>query len=942
MALVERTDELAALNRLLAACVAGKGSLAVVSGPAGTGKTELLHTFAEHAAQEGALFLNAVGSAAERVLPFGVLGQLSRCAAVSAEITERAARLLDASIFATIISRPDDEGIVRLQGQVVQRLCADLLSMADRSPILIGIDDFEHVDAPSRQFLLHIVRRLRSGRILVLVNQSTFPSPTYSTYQSELVRQPYCHRISLGPLSMRGVAEMLAQDMGEEAARQNAAAYYAASGGNPLLVCALIRDRRSMLSAGSAQLAAAAAYGQAVMACLHRCAPAVLQVARGLAVLGEHGSSPMLSQLLGIDPDSVALGLRELAAVGLLVSGHFGHPAAPQAVLDAMPSQDRIDLHQRAAKLLYNAGSAAALIAGHLVASGTAHDPWAVAKLQEAAEQALADDQAQRAIDCLKLAYRAGVTESEQARTTMMLARIEWRTDPLLVLRHLPFLATSLRHGLLRGDDAVTTIRYFLWHGWFDEAAQALEQLFSSVEKTKGCNAAELSTVRMYLSCSFPLLAPQASQDAGLPLAGEVATGASRTWLHATTAITAAMRRGAAEEAVIGAEQVLQSARLSDATIEPLEFALLALIYADRVDRAAIWCDALLHEAAQRCAPWWQALLSSVRSHIALRRGDLSVAKQSAEAALTHVSQASWGVAVGAPLGGVLLAATAMGLHGDAATLLRQPVPEAMFQTRYGLPYLHARGHYYLATDRVYAAVDDFLACGQLATRLGLDSPAVAPWRSDAAEAYLRLDRHDLARELIAEQLSRLDASASRARGISLRLLAATSEREHRAKMLRQSVEMLQACGDRLQLARALADLSHAHHEAGESARARTMIRRAWGIAEESGSEELRRAFLRDRGDLCSEVAADRKSAESVTALSDAERRVGALAALGHTNRAIASKLYITPSTVEQHLTRVYRKLNVGCRQDLPADLLAEFAETGGGLVGVSRERSDS
>jgi DNA-binding NarL/FixJ family response regulator len=32
-------------------------------------------------------------------------------------------------------------------------------------------------------------------------------------------------------------------------------------------------------------------------------------------------------------------------------------------------------------------------------------------------------------------------------------------------------------------------------------------------------------------------------------------------------------------------------------------------------------------------------------------------------------------------------------------------------------------------------------------------------------------------------------------------------------------------------------------------------------------------------------------------------------------------KLYITVSTVEQHLTRVYRKLNITRRQDLPADL---------------------
>lgn len=55
--------------------------------------------------------------------------------------------------------------------------------------------------------------------------------------------------------------------------------------------------------------------------------------------------------------------------------------------------------------------------------------------------------------------------------------------------------------------------------------------------------------------------------------------------------------------------------------------------------------------------------------------------------------------------------------------------------------------------------------------------------------------------------------------------------------------------------------------------------------------------------------------------LTDSERRVVHLAVPGYTNREIAAKLYVTSSTVEQHLTRVYRKLDVKRRKDLPADL---------------------
>ncbi|MFD2349914.1 helix-turn-helix transcriptional regulator [Nonomuraea ferruginea] len=44
---------------------------------------------------------------------------------------------------------------------------------------------------------------------------------------------------------------------------------------------------------------------------------------------------------------------------------------------------------------------------------------------------------------------------------------------------------------------------------------------------------------------------------------------------------------------------------------------------------------------------------------------------------------------------------------------------------------------------------------------------------------------------------------------------------------------------------------------------------------------------------------------------------MAALAADGYSNREISGKLFITVSTVEQHLTRIYRKLNVSRRRDL-------------------------
>lgn len=55
--------------------------------------------------------------------------------------------------------------------------------------------------------------------------------------------------------------------------------------------------------------------------------------------------------------------------------------------------------------------------------------------------------------------------------------------------------------------------------------------------------------------------------------------------------------------------------------------------------------------------------------------------------------------------------------------------------------------------------------------------------------------------------------------------------------------------------------------------------------------------------------------------LTPSERRVAALAADGAANKDIAQALYVTPKTVELHLSAAYRKLGIRSRRDLPAAL---------------------
>jgi len=58
--------------------------------------------------------------------------------------------------------------------------------------------------------------------------------------------------------------------------------------------------------------------------------------------------------------------------------------------------------------------------------------------------------------------------------------------------------------------------------------------------------------------------------------------------------------------------------------------------------------------------------------------------------------------------------------------------------------------------------------------------------------------------------------------------------------------------------------------------------------------------------------------------LSETEQRVADLAVRGHTNKEIASALFMSVRTVEAHLTRIYRKLGVRSRSALGAHFAAD------------------
>lgn len=913
MKLVERSTETEVLNGSLANCLAGKGGVILVSGPVGVGKTHLLRNFARQAVEAGAIYLSATASRVERCLPLGVLGQLFMGADLPADTAERVRRRLEDGALTAMMHEREDETTQQVTAPVLHGLTAALLELSERAPLLIGVDDVHFADVASLQCLLFLVRRAARARVLVVANEAVRARQPRPMFRSDLLSQPHSRQIRLSPLSPCGVTSVLAEHLSLPEARQLAADCHQASGGNPLLVNALIEDYRAAQPQPPA-LAAGDAFGQAVLTCLYRSDATLLRLARALAVLGGPAPPALIGELLGLDVSSTVRAVDTATEAGLLDAGQFRHPRACAAVLDAMGPEERAAMHEHTAYLLYKNGAPAMAVARHAIAAHHVAASWSAPVLREAAEHALQQDDMSLALDCLRLAEWASTDETERATIKAALVRAQWRVDPSAAERHVSDLLAAAESGRLKGRDAVGLVNCLLWYGRPEEAVELLDRVDDSPEASETDTAAALYSAGLHLAYIYPALADRARAGRNRPeLPAFGATGSVS--VQAAGVVDAMLTRGFTKDAIGDAERVLQRSRLDDAPSESIMLSLDALTLADRPDTAAFWCDPLLREAEERRAPTWSAILSSVRSLIAFRQGDLPEAERYARAALSHIPPRSLGVLIGLPLSTLLLAATRTGRYQEALTHLNMPVPDAMFQTPFGLHYLRARGHYYLTRDNYQAAIADFEVCRDLMVKWNLDIPGIVPWRIDLAEVYLRLGQTDQARQLVQDQLSRLGPYNTRTRGIALRVLAATAEARHRPAILRQAVEVLQGSCDQLELANALDELSKAQHALGEHDQARLTTRRATYIAAQvrEGSAEG--------------VTAERRIEDDrVVELSDAERRVATLAAQGHTNRQIARKLYVTVSTVEQHLTRVYRKLQVNRRSDLPMELLCDSA----------------
>jgi len=965
--ILDRDAELTAMSAAIAAAAGGHGTLIVVRGPAGIGRTTILRAAcAEATAHGGMRTLSARGLALEQGFGYGVVRQLLEPAHAAADPDEWDALFDGAARLARPVFDGAEPGGAEPGGAessaaggsaaagggphaTVHGLYRLTANLAAREPLVLAVDDAHWADAPSLRWLSHLAARIDGLPAVLLLGTRT--GPDQPEVISGLADYPGCVRLEPGPLDHAASATLVRARLGDRASPELGRAVHESTGGNPFLLDALIEaiqargdagpDAAAVLSLGPRPVA------DAVLRRIGQLDEDAVALARALAVLGRPSPLRHVATLADMGLPRAALLTDRLRAASVLAPAallEFEHRVVRNAIYDSMPPGERAMAHARAAALLEADGTDTELVAEHLLRSEPGAAPHALGVLRAAAASASRRGVPDTAAAYLRRALAEPPPAGERAALLLDLglALASDRDEAAVaVLREAvaqagdsgrPSRATAalLSSGVLgvwgHHDLAVEIATAGLLAA--DGDALAREQLEAELFANSWASAA---AARPAWERIRPWLEPGAAEPRDEPGALDwrvyealAATIAARPGSEVMARSAPALAEATTGAAVVGPPVVgapVPGAPVTGTQRDSLRpvIALLVLIWNDELGQARAASDALLADARARGSMNMVATVYSLRSMILRRLGRLHAAADDARMGFDFTLKTSPPLAVTWAAAFLVEALIKVGRFTEAERV----AAEAADRRPHGewvhtVMLIQARGALRVAAQRHEEGLADLFAAAEGWRAIGVSSPAAATWRIPAVTACTALGRRKEAERLATEQLELSLATGTPATlGVSLRVAAPFAADPERA--LAEAISLLEAADGRYEQGLALADLGAHRRRAGRRRDARDPLRRALDYAERTGAERLRRYA---RAELLAVGARPRRAAlTGPDALTSAERQVALLAAEGRSNRQIAQELVITQATVETHLRHAFHKLGITSRADLRARL---------------------
>ncbi|HYX58289.1 MAG TPA: AAA family ATPase [Streptosporangiaceae bacterium] len=968
---VGRAGELAALAADLDAAVGGHGGVVLVAGEPGIGKTRLAEELANRAAGRGAAVLwgrcwEGAGAPAfwpwVQVVRGYVQVQADDPASLRHDLGGGAADIAQL-VPAVQNCIPDLPAPPPLEPEAARfrlfdSLAGFLRTAAGRRPLLLILDDLHWADVPSLALLRFMSRELEGAGLLVVgcyrhteVDQG---HPLLAGV-ADLTRGQ--HRwLPLGGLGRQDVADFVTLVAGTEPSAELAAEVYRQTDGNPFFVTEVVR-----LLASQGRLEPAAGGAAALKGVLPEGVKAVVAERLGhltgdcrrileiAAVAGRDFGLRVLQPASGLDAKRLLVLLEEAEAarmVGAVPGGlsrwQFAHALVREVLYEGLPAARRVRLHGQIAEALetvyaFDPGPHLAELAHHLVEAAPGSEEMAAKAVQIAtlagrrALEVLAWEEAaelfERALAALELAERPGpqqrcelllaVGEARMAASDVPAARIAYQQAGELARR--TGSPEALAHaGLGLGLEFTSGIVDPVQVGLLEEALATLGEADSPLRARvlAGLARALVSTPQVERRMALSDDAVQMARRLGDPeTLGAVLFGRHLAIWGSERAEVVGERLAIATEVVGLADQIGDRAMALRARglrrIDLLELGDLAGYDADlaAAERAA-------EELRQLRYRWQLPLAHATR---ALLTGRFAQAEELIEQGLTAGRRAG-DQAVGNYYTGVIATLRFMqGRFGELVELARDAATRfpAMVVFRAALAAALAEAG---RAGQAQVEVEQLAAGGLAAVprdpawSFSLATLALACYHLGEAEIAVKLhrllepyaDRNivtgrigaiclgpaayflgllDLTRGLPQQALRRFQHAAALADHMQARPVVAMS-REGQARALLA----LDRPGDREQAAALLDEVAATAQALG--------IR---GLGERAGT-----------------LHAAAKAAPPTPAwpagLTSREVEVLRLIAAGHSNRAIAQALFISPNTVLHHVSSIFAKLGVANR----------------------------
>jgi DNA-binding CsgD family transcriptional regulator len=914
--IVGREDEVAALAELVDE-VGRDPRHVVLEGEAGIGKTILLRYALERARAAEVVVLTTSPGELETPLAFSglrdLLDEVYDDLADALPLPQR--RALDVALL-----RTDPAGSPLDQGAVAAALLGSLRLLAKRAPVLLAVDDLQWLDEPTRFIVTFAARRLRQEPVslLLALRAGSEPIDTRPRAREEL-------RITVGPLSVGALHRIVRTQLGTSPSRPRLVRLHELCGGNPFFGLEIARALQRRGAEDSRQAVPLPSELQDFvgerLATLPRATVEALQVTAALS----HPTVALVAEAIGgkagaLDPAVVA---DVLSTDGDRLM--FTHPLLATGAYSSAGPVRRRGIHRRLAMLVDDPEEQGR----HLALATVGPDPAVAAVLERAAERArsrgapaVAADLAEQAVrltastaleDRLRRAMAAAGSLFEAGdaaaaatlfeRAVSMAPPGPARAKALTGLGRAYGYAANLRAAADIFERAIaesepwSRIQAEAEHGLAVALMRLLEDLHAAARHVG--RAVELAaklgdpqTVREF-SASRALILRLLGEETTGPADGDATEvsgdpGRSRflttLYGHEFMWSVQALLADDLQDARAGLERAwIQATESGDEASLPLVLRYLSFVelLAGDWTRAQQLADEGYEAALLTGQRSQQAVLAATNALIAAHRGEPGPTRRGAEETLRLVEETGSGFAD-------LLAGSALGLLklslGDAEG---------------------AAGRLEPRLDRLVAA--------------GVGEPSVMRFVPDLVEARFRLGRSDDARALLVsyeEQAVRLNrpsalAAAARCRAI---LAAAETDLEAALAAVDQALNAHSRVKMPFERARTLLVRGGIERRARRKRASREALEEALSLFDELGAHVFAQQARVELGRIGGRAPAAGR-------LTPTERRVAGLVSEGRSTKEVAASLFVSPKTVEGHLSRIYAKLGIHSRTALAREL---------------------